>query len=196
MSEFEHIDFDKFIVKNIAEFRLTPTRLQLSWSFKFMEILKEFQIFFNGQTFTSNETLINFEIDACKRNYSISIRCASNGGNFGPNVSYQTNLDDDSVPLSAISDTAFSVTQTSEELLIKWIPNAKEAPCIEHYDVILNDQNFKVTEPKTILNDFLPCITYRIQVVPVTEKGTRGGSTSYEFTTKVIGKILRKRSGH
>lgn len=186
-SEFEHIDFDKFIVDNIAEFRLSPTELQLRWS-NSIEILKEFQIFHDGKMFTSNQTLINLEIDACRKNYTVMIRCVSNGGNFGPNVSYHTNLNDDSVPLSAISDTTFSFMQTNEELLISWIPNMKEAPCINYYDVILNDQNFKTDQPKTVLNDFLPCITYRIQVTPIAETGTRGESTNYEFTTNVIGK--------
>lgn len=186
-SEFEHINFEKFIVDNIAEFRLSPTELQLRWSFNSIEIFKEFQIFYDKKLFSSNQTLINLEIDACRKNYTIVIRCASNGGNFGPNVSYHTNLDDDSVPLSAISDTAFSLTQTSAELAISWVPNRKEAPCIDHYDVLLNEQNFKSEEPKTVLSDFLPCITYRIQVTPITERGTRGESTNYEFTTQLGG---------
>jgi hypothetical protein len=152
-----------------------------------VEILKEFQIFHDGKTFTSDQTLINLEIDACRKNYTIMIRCASNSGNFGPNVSYHTNLDDDSVPLSAISETDFSFTQTSDELLISWMPNRKEAPCIESYDVLINDQNFKTEEPKAKLNDFLPCITYSVRVTPITEKDTRGESTIYEFTTNVIG---------
>lgn len=186
-SEFEHIDLEKFIVTDIVEFRLSPTELQLRWAFNLMEVLKEFQIFHDGKVFYSNKSIINFEIDACRKNYTIMIRCASFGGNFGPNVSYHTNLNDDSVPLSAISQTAFSVVQSNDELMISWIPNVKEAPCIKSYDVLINDENLNTEEPKAMLNDFLPCITYSVQVTPITEKGTRGESAIYEFTTNVVG---------
>lgn len=191
--EFEHIDANKFIVDDaISEFRLSPSELQLRWSLNvnFVDILKEYQVYFLDKVLTTSQPLINLKIDACRMNYTISIRCSSQGGNFGPNITYHTSLDDDAVQLSAISESSFSFKEINNSFLISWMPSKEEAPCIAYYDITLNDQNFKTTESMKEFHDFLPCITYRIGVTPVTEKGTKGKSTFYEFTTNVISESI------
>lgn len=189
--EFEHIDTNKFIVEAISEFRLSPSELQLRWSLNvnFADILKEFQVFYLDKVITTNQPLINLKIKACKVNYTILIRCSSHSGNFGPNITYQTSLDDDSVQLSAISESSFSYKETNNSFRISWIATKEEAPCIAFYEITLNDQNFKSNESMKEFHDFLPCITYRLGVTPVSERGTKGKITFYEFTTNVIGEI-------
>lgn len=188
--EFEHFNYDDFVVKGIREFRLSATELQLLWSFDsfYSNIFKEFQIEFNGNTMLTNKTLVNLNIEACEKNYTIIIRCMSISGNAGSNVTYQTHLNDNDVQLSALTDTDIHVEQTREKVLLSWTPNEHEAPCIDQYEIEFLNNISTHTEPKMELSELSPCITYQIDITPKSKSRRRGDTKQFEFTTDTLGK--------
>lgn len=182
---FNTIGYEKFYVQNINEFRLETTLLQLSWSLdnRLLKILQNFEISFDEKTFTTNKNLLELSIAACKKNYTISIQCVSKDGLKGPAVTYQTNLNDDAIPLYLL-DNSIKNHQVNESVTISWTPKKEEETCIAHYEIDFNDQNFKTRDTRTEINDFAPCITYEIVITPISHRGKRGISSTFEFTTQ------------
>lgn len=182
---FTTIDYDKFHVQNINEFRLEKTKLQLSWSIDnfFLKILDHFEILFEGDSLTSEKAIIALDIEACNKNYSVVIRCISKDGTKGPDVSYHTNLNDDDVPLSLLAKS-IEYRQLNETVVVSWAPRKEEESCVAFYEIIFNDQNFKTEETKTEVNEFAPCITYEIDITPISHHGRRGITSTFEFTTQ------------
>lgn len=182
---FNTIDYEKFFVQNINEFRLEKTKLQLRWSLEnfFWKILQHFEIQFEGNLLTAEKSYITLDVDACKRNYSIAVRCVSKDGTRGAAVSYLTKLNDDDIPLSSL-DKNIEHQQANDSIVISWSPRKEEEACIAHYEIDFNDQNFKTVEARTEINDFAPCITYEVDITPISHHGKRGITSTFEFTTK------------
>lgn len=187
---FNTIDYDKFYVQNINEFRLEKTKLQLSWSLEnfFLKILDHYEIFFEGNLMTTEKPFIALDVAACSENYSIAIRCISKDGTKGPDVSYLTNLNDDDIPLSSLYNS-IKYQQLNETVLVTWAPREEEESCIAFYEIDFNDQNFKTEDTKTEINDFAPCITYEIDITPISHHAKRGVTSTFEFTTQEFCKL-------
>lgn len=189
---FSTTDYEKFFVQNINEFRKESSELQLRWSIEnyFAKILKHFEIFFDEKMITSTKSSTILNIAACKKNYTIAIRCVSFDGVYGPNISYQTNLNDDDVQLSSLQNK-IEYKQVDETVLISWKPSIDELPCISHYEIDFNKRNFKTEETQTEINEFVPCIAYEIEITPISHGGRRGITTTFEFTTRELRKTKK-----
>lgn len=186
---FSTIDYEKFLVQNINEFRKESTELQLRWSIEnyFSTILKHFEVFVDEEVITTVKASTIINIAACKRNYSVVIRCVSFDGVNGPNISYQTNLNDDDVQLSSLQNSV-KYKQVDETIVISWMSSVYEQPCISYYEIDFNKQNFKTDETQTEINEFVPCIAYEIDITPISYGGRRGITATFEFTTKELRK--------
>ena len=189
---FNTIDYGKFFVQNINEFRLEKTKLQLSWSIDnfFLKILDHFEIFFEENLLTSEKAFIALDIAACKQNYSVVIYCISKDGTRGPDVSYQTNLNDDDVPLSSLIKSV-EYKQLNETIIVSWAPRKEEESCVAFYEIDFNHQSFKTSDTKTEINDFAPCITYEINITPISHYSKRGVTSTFEFTTEEFCKLIQ-----
>lgn len=188
---FTTIDREKFFVSNINEFRREKTKLQLRWNLDgyFFKILKHFEIIFDGNVFETREQLIDLDIAACNKNYTVQIRCYSKDNEtIGPVVTYQTNLNDDDIPLSPMRNT-IQHEQVNNSVIISWSPMQEEKMCIAYYEVDFNDQSFKTNDTRTEINDFAPCIAYKLDITPISQHGKRGATATYEFTTKEFRKL-------
>jgi hypothetical protein len=185
----ENIDKNKVVVETVREFRLSATEVQLRWDFysAYDTVLKHYQVFYENEIILTNKTLVNLKTAACNRNYTIVIRCVTNAGNIGPNVTYHLNLNDNELQLSPIDVTRIIVEESEKSLLVSWSPNEAESSCIDHYEVDFRSQHFNTTQPKIEINDFQACMPYQISVTPVSQNDKRGGTAIYEFTTQLIG---------
>jgi hypothetical protein len=189
--ELDNIYYDDLYVDTFKEFRLSPTEVQISWNNQWInwEILKEYEIIFNNETLHTKTNWINLRIQACKKNYTISVRCVFQNEKAGPSVTYTTNLNDDDVQLSAIRDTDIKITQMNKTILLSWMPNADEQECIKHYEVDFLNRLSTTIEPKMEIDNIELCTPYEIFITPVSFNDTRGKTTKYEFSTSVLGKF-------
>lgn len=187
---FNTINYEKFHVQNINEFRLEKTKLQLSWSLEnfFLKIFDRFEIFFEGKLLVTEKAFIALDIAACNKNYSVVIRCLSKDGAKGPDVFYHTNLNDDDISLSSL-DKPIEYKQLNETVTVTWAPRKEEESCVAFYEIDFNDQNFKTENARTEINDFAPCITYEIDITPISHHGKRGVTSNFEFTTEEFCKL-------
>lgn len=182
---FDTIDYDKFVVRNINEFRSKRTELQVRWGVDlFMKkFVQHFEVFFGEEVLTTNNSFITLSVAACKQNYTIAIRCVSTDGFKGANVTYLTSLNDDDVPLSSL-ENRIQYEQRKESVIISWAPIKEEDSCIAYYEIAFNDQIFKTNETNTEINDFAPCITYEIDITPISHHGKAGDRSTFEFTSQ------------
>lgn len=189
---FNTIDYEKFVVRNINEFRLKRTELQVRWGVDLflMKFVHQYEIFFGDEVLTTNNSFITLSVAACKQNYTISIRCISTDGFKGANVTYHTALNDDDVPLSSLENN-IQYEQMKESVIISWAPIKEEESCISHYEISFNDQTFKENNSTTKINDFAPCITYEIDITPVSHHGVYGIRSTFEFTSQEFCEYLR-----
>lgn len=187
---FNTIDYDKFYVQNINEFRLETTKLQLSWSLDnfFLKILDQFEILFEDNLLTTKKAYIELDIAACNKNYSVVVRCTSKDGSKGPDVIYHTKLNDDHIPLSSF-DKTIEYKQLNETVIVSWAPRKEEESCVAYYEIDFNDQSFETKDTKTEINDFAPCISYEIYITPISHHGRRGVTSTFEFTTEELCKL-------
>lgn len=190
--KFNTVDYEKFFAQNINEFRVGTTELRLGWSVDnyFLKILKHFEVFFDGQVLKSERPAITLNVAACNKNYDVVIRCVSIDGLFGPNITYQTNLHDDDLQLSSLQNN-IEYMQANESIIISWLPLKEEESCIAYYEIDFNEQSFKTEELQTEINEFAPCMTYEIDITPVSHQGRRGITAKYEFTTSELGENFR-----
>lgn len=190
-AEFENFNIDDFVVTTIQEFRLATAEVQFQWgfdlSFNETKVLDYFEVFFDDKTIKTVKNLVNIKIKSCNRNYTVTIRCVSKAGTVGPNVTHATSLNDKEVPLSSIDMSNINVNQNSESINVTWMPNESEAACIAYYDVQFGEDVFQPSEPKMVIKKFDSCLLYQLSITPVSESGTRGGTTIYEFETNVLG---------
>lgn len=190
-SEFENFNVDEFVVDTIKEFRRSPAEMQLSWgfdtSFTSSDILDYFEVFFEGTTHKTNKTLINLIIQPCHKTYTIAIRCVSKAGSIGRNVTYEMHLNDSALVLSAIDKESINVQHKNKSLVIVWQADVHEAPCIAYYEIKFAEEVFKTNKTEMEINKFDSCMPYQMTITPISESGTRGATTNYEFETKVLG---------
>lgn len=182
--QFDTIDYDKFLVQNINEFRLKRMELQLQWGVEhyLKKNVKHYEVFFDDKVLTTENPFITLSIAACKMNYTVTIRCISVDGYKGTNVTYNTSLHDDDVPLSSLKNQ-IQYKQINDSVIISWTPIKEEESCIAFYEIIFNDQTFKSYETRTEINDFAPCITYELDITPVSHHGNAGRTSIFEFTS-------------
>lgn len=188
---FNTIDFEKFLVKSINVVRLKRTKLQLSWGFDsyLKQHLKYFEIFIDGEVLTSMKQYTTVDVAACLKNYNITIRCVSIDGFEGANVTYQTDLNDDIIPLSAVKNN-FTFVQENELLTISWTPLKAEESCIAHYEVDFFEEHAEVKEPRFVTKDFDSCVDYAVRITPVSLNGKPGNEIEFEFVTRASGKFI------
>jgi hypothetical protein len=189
---FEHFDSDEFAVENFREFRRSPTEVQILWSFNstFRRIFKHFRVQLRNETITTSSPFINFEVDACEgKNYAVIITCISNAGSAGRDVTYQTQLNDSHVQLSAIDGPDISVAQTDETITIEWTPQPRERSCIAHYEVDYLNNVSIYERPRLEIHNFSPCATYQVGITPVSKRGERGVEKVFEFDASVRGEL-------
>lgn len=189
---FNTMDRDKFLVNHINEFRRERTKLQLRWSMEsfFMKNLKHFEIKFEGRIIETRDQLVDLEVEACAKNYTIEISCISKDNERGPAVIYRTNMNDDDIPLSSLQDN-IHYEQVNELVIISWQPQKKEESCIAYYEIGFSDQTFKEEKTRTEINDFAPCILYEFDITPISHHDKRGITTTFEFTTKEVGEFSK-----
>lgn len=182
---FDTIDYDRFQVQSINEFRLKRTELQVKWSLAmyYEKLIDRFEVFFGGEIFSTKKKDLVLPVAACGKNYTINIRCISVDGFIGANVTYRTKMHDDDVPLSSLENRIQS-EQKKESVTISWSPIKEEEPCIAYYEINFNDNVFKTNKTETEINDFAPCITYEIDITPVSTSENYGISSTYEFTSQ------------
>jgi hypothetical protein len=150
----------------------------------FMEkFVRHFEVFFEDELMTTNNSFIVLNVAACSKNYTVTIRCVSVDGYISPNVTYHTNMRDDEIPLSSL-ENRIKYEQMKEAVTISWFPIKEEESCIAHYEINFNDNVFKTNETQTIINDFAPCITYDIDITPVSIHLKYGMLSTFEFTSK------------
>lgn len=190
--QFTTIDREKFLVNSINEFRREKTKLQLRWNLDgyFHRILKHFEVTFDGKVYETRDQLIEMDIAACGKNYTVQIRCFLNDNvTIGPVVTYQTNLNDDDIPLSSLRN-AIEHQQANNSVIISWSPVQEEKMCIAYYEVDFNEQSFKTNKTQTEINNFTSCIDYKLDITPISQHGRRGATATYEFTAKEFCKFF------
>lgn len=193
--KFNNIDYDKFVVKNINEFRNSPTEMQLQWTIEnyLGKLVKEYEVFHDGTWHTAgNNSIIALRIAACKKNYKIIIRCVSIEGITGPNVTYETQFRDDAISLSAVEN--FEFKQTNDSVLFTFSTNELEKLCIKHYQLAYGDIIKQINDTRIEISQsgLLPCTTYDIEITPISLTDTAGASKNFEFTTSVFGENFIK----
>jgi hypothetical protein len=190
--EFNNIDYDKFVVKNINEFRNMPTEMQLQWTIEnyFRKLVASYEVFHDGAWLSAgNNSIITLSIAACKTNYTIIVRCVSIEGNRGPNVTYDTQLRDDAVNLSRVEQ--FQFQQTNDSALFLLSANEAEKSCIKSYQIAFGEIVKEINDTKLQIrrSDLLPCTTYDIKITTISLADIAGTSEDFEFTTSEFGEI-------
>ncbi|CRK94349.1 CLUMA_CG007863, isoform A [Clunio marinus] len=183
--KFNTFDYEKFVVQNINEFRDKRTELQLSWGLDiyFKKLLKHFEVEFNGEVLITDKQSIIINIEACNKNYTISVRCVSKDDYKGAAVIYNTNLNDDDVPLSSL-DSNINYKQVESSVMLTWNPKKEEINCIGFYEVEFNDQIVKTKETELEITDLAPCTSYEISITPISLHDIRGRTSIFELTTQ------------
>lgn len=106
---------------------------------------------------------------------------------LGEAVTYQTNLQDDQIPLSSLLNRIKHEQTSLNKAIISWTPNDNEKPCIQSYEIIADDgRQFETSETRTEI-EIVPCITYEITITPISLNGVAGTSSIYEFSAKEVG---------
>jgi hypothetical protein len=184
--KFNTMDYEKFFVQNIQEFRLEPTELQIVWGRQvyFDKIIKHYEVFFEGNVLTTNKTSIILKIEACnKKNYTVAVRCVSTDDFKGASVTYQTKLNDDAIQLSAVMKN-IQFEYKDKSALVSWTPKAEEQSCISHYEIEFNDEIKQTEDNEYELEDFAPCMVYDIAITPISHHGVEGQRLSFDFVSQ------------
>ena len=188
--EFKTINYEMFVVKNIREFRNTPTELQIIWSIDslYAKLLKNYEITISNNVYETDKNHFNMSIEACKTNYSIIIRAIDKDGVKGQSTLYKTLLNDDDVFLSKTLNHQMKQLDTSA--LISWDTLKNEEICISHYEVKSIEGTSIVYKPEFELKTVTSCLLSDIEITAVSLTNLPGNAIRFEFTPSEMSKQL------
>lgn len=179
---FDTIDYGKFIVQNILEFRRDSKELQLQWAdIGLKKILKHFEVFFEGKVLTTERHSIVLNISGCNKSHAVVIRCISTDGYKGANVTYHTKLSDD-FTLSPVAN--FRYEPSAESGVVSWSFDKDEASCIAHFEIDFNDYQAETKKARFDVGDIAPCTVYEITVTPISLNLKAGMVETFHFTSQ------------
>lgn len=99
-------------------------------------------------------------------------------------MTYHTNLQDDQTTssLSSLNGRISHKQKDPFTVNVSWKPTANELPCIQFYEIdIENGKQFNTSETSVEIK-ITPCITYKFKVTPISHGEVAGQSATHEFS--------------